>query len=414
MVYSKHFNFMKKLFLPLFFTAMFLIFIPQKSHAKNWMIIQGTEVMAKKKGKKAPFVEFWGFVQPQFVWQGNGPYAPLKGKGSDKGQYSFQILRARIGARGSLTDRINFFFLTEFGDNGLTRKKDGTTGARAFPVPALTDATATVRLFKNYIFIRVGQYKLNFGTDGFQGIPAWIYVNSSMAAHMLLNQPDRNYGIESGAAAIQGYRDIGAQVLGLIPVGPGQIGYAFSVVNGSGINRPDNNKYKDFIGKVQYDMKISDIKIEFGGSLAVGKHTQFAYKYLRWGAEYAVDWKRLHLQGELMVGQDQNPTAGQGDIKDWGFLVTAAFDIIPAVKNKNKLRLDLRYDQLKLNTSPTGVSTTKKYSRITAGLTFFWVGQNRFTLNYERVLKDEIHNKGLNFYRDGDDAIMGQFTFVFK
>ncbi len=94
--------------------------------------------------------------------------------------FSFNVLRARIGVRGvvfPLDDRINYFFLAEFGNNGLTQP----TGHAA----QLSDASITL----NYIphaRIRVGEFKYPGSEEGMMGIPAFNFVNFSQVTNQMM------------------------------------------------------------------------------------------------------------------------------------------------------------------------------------------------------------------------------------
>ncbi len=422
MVNIKSFSFMKKLFLPLLFVALFVIFTPQKSHAVNWMMIQGTEQRAIKKGKKTPFLRVWGFVQPQFVYQSNGAYAPFKGNfggtGPDEnvgnGHSSFLIRRARIGARGAISDRISYFFLTEFGDNGFTRRNGASNPGRTQSVAVLTDATVTVRILGDMLYLRMGQLKLPFGIDGFQGIPAWTFASESEVTAQMLLRPNRNWAADTGIGAarlIGAYRDIGAMLFGEAKVGPGKIGYGVGVFNGNNVNQQDDNQNKDIIGKVQYDMKIGKLIVEVGGSFAFGKHTQLILNYRRLGAELEVKYGPFGVRGEYIVGADEQTAArqlstGAKEINDRGFYAMGWYYIIPKT-----LHFLVRYDQF---VADNEANQSEDYvNRLTFGLNFHFFKQNKFIFNYEKVLRDTFTKTGGVSYRDGDDIFHAQFIFIF-
>ena len=361
-----------------------LLCTPLAAQAVSWPMLQGSEEKAFKKGKKAPFMKVWGFVQPLYMFQNEGPYAPLRKKGGDN---SFLIRRTRVGIRGSITDRVNYFFLSEFGDNGITRK----TGA-----VSLTDASISIKLADG-LRIRMGQFKVPFGIDGLQAIHRHIFINFSQAASQMLLRPDRNfakYTGEKGAQLVHAYRDIGIQAFDQIKVGPGAITYAVGLFNGSGINRTDNNKKKDVIGKLQYDWMSGALKgLEIGASYANGKHTADELEYTRWGVELQFDRGPVHLMAEYMAGKDEQKD-GAADIEDKGWYVAAGYDIVP-----KRLRADVRYDVFEPD------KKNADYNRTTLGLMYFFKGWNRFTLNYE-IIDDEANP-------DRDSAVGAQFTIIF-
>ncbi len=128
-----------------------LLGLSQQVFAVDWPSLQGLE--GKKKEKA---IRIWGFIQPDFSstddtklkagpWAGNKAVFNQIGP-DNKSSETFNVRRARVGIRGQMDyNKINYFFLSEFGNNGITRN-DGAQ---------LTDASVTL----NYIpgaHIRLG------------------------------------------------------------------------------------------------------------------------------------------------------------------------------------------------------------------------------------------------------------------
>ncbi len=105
------------------------------SEAANWFKLRGTE-----PGGTAHTLQVWGFLQPTFAQDqsedikgGVGPFGaavngtkPIPGTiAPDRtSQQSFYMRRARIGIRGTMipiSNDIDYFILTEWGQNGITR-----------------------------------------------------------------------------------------------------------------------------------------------------------------------------------------------------------------------------------------------------------------------------------------------------
>ena len=91
-------------------------------NAANWLMIQGTEKKATHK--------LWGFGQVRY--EDNYGKEVVDGSGKNKTPFSYirpelqnqselQLARLRIGLRGALDEdnKINYFLLTEFAQNGI-------------------------------------------------------------------------------------------------------------------------------------------------------------------------------------------------------------------------------------------------------------------------------------------------------
>jgi len=104
------------------------------AEAANWFKLRGTE-----PGGTAHTLQVWGFLQPQFTKDTSddieGAVGGLAGANGTKpvpgtippdrtSQQSFSMRRARIGIRGTMipvSNDIDYFILTEWGQNGVTR-----------------------------------------------------------------------------------------------------------------------------------------------------------------------------------------------------------------------------------------------------------------------------------------------------
>ncbi|MDH5259227.1 MAG: porin, partial [Gammaproteobacteria bacterium] len=114
----------------------------QEAEAANWLMLQGTESPGAVGRAKV-----WGFIQPEVQytdgekvaagpWEGSN-FAPNMIAPNLTSRATFQMRRARIGVRGQgfpLDNKVNYFILSEFGNNGITNY----SGA------ALTDASVTL------------------------------------------------------------------------------------------------------------------------------------------------------------------------------------------------------------------------------------------------------------------------------
>ncbi|HHO68334.1 MAG TPA: hypothetical protein ENK12_04805, partial [Gammaproteobacteria bacterium] len=108
------------------------------TEAANWFKLRGTE-----PGGTAHTLQVWGFLQPTYVNDMSddieGAVGGLAGANGDKqvpgtippdrtSRESFFMRRARIGIRGTMipiSNDIDYFILTEWGQNGITRTDGG-------------------------------------------------------------------------------------------------------------------------------------------------------------------------------------------------------------------------------------------------------------------------------------------------
>ena len=109
--------------------AMLAACLPLSVQAANWVDVLATEPADARAIK--PF----GFVQPTYTYFDADPLSGMGGAAvSANGQYQIQnqvgptfentdqlqFLRAQFGLRGRLTDKINYFLLTDVGHNLTT------------------------------------------------------------------------------------------------------------------------------------------------------------------------------------------------------------------------------------------------------------------------------------------------------
>ncbi len=181
------------------------------ANAANWLMLQGTE-----KPGAAPRAKVWGFLQPGFLstkptklpTTGAAPADKFAGQNSQFNVHqpnlasstTFQIMRARIGVRGTampLDSNVNYFILAEYGNNGITAVGGGGGSVK------LSDATVTLNHIKG-MRVRVGQMKIPMSEEIYQGIMTFNYVNmTNMANQQLIERPfwtDGNTACKPGSS----------------------------------------------------------------------------------------------------------------------------------------------------------------------------------------------------------------------
>ena len=228
--------------------------LTQSAYSANWLMLQGTETA--KQGQ-APRAHVWGFIQAQYQYDTSdanaaGGYIPPKLIGPNlDDQDGFNVNRARIGVRGTglpLDSKVNYFILTEFGNNGITYGDDGKH---------LTDASITL----NHIpgaRVRMGQFKYPGAEEGLQAIHVFDYINFTSVSNQLLlerfptssdtNQgptPTPNANMNQYSRSVGAFRDVGIQLFDTFKASNWEHSYALMVGNGNGINRGENDSNKD-------------------------------------------------------------------------------------------------------------------------------------------------------------------------
>ncbi len=244
----------------------------QSAEAANWLQLYNTS----PPGVAAP-IKVWGFVQPDYASTDGSSVSGLKGPASVtafngevpnfnligpdlKSSNTFNMLRARIGARGTLTpltNKLDYFVLAEFGNNGLTYF--------AGKHPVISDAFVTWNATSVARF-SMGLQKVPGSWESRVGIAALPYVNYTTAS--LQNTLERfiDPGVAVTSAGSGGYhfvpstdnvtgygafRDIGLKVFDWFDRGQWEYAYAFMVGNGGPITSTNNNNGMDTYGMLR-------------------------------------------------------------------------------------------------------------------------------------------------------------------
>ena len=352
------------------------------AYSANWLMLQGTE--AHKQGE-APRAHLWGFIQAQYQYDTSDPstapnpaggYVPPKLIGPNlDDQSAFNVNRARVGVRGTgfpLDPKVNYFILTEFGNNGITYGDDGKH---------LTDASITL----NHIpgaRIRMGLFKYPGAEEGLQAIHVFDYINFTTVSNQLLlerflssscdggnattpctqttdvNQPPTptpDADMNQFSRSVGAFRDVGIQVFDMFKFSNWEHSYAVMVGNGNGLNYGDNDSNKDvylywsselvFGGKGGRREGLKLFAWHQDGKRAnptdrtqeqdrerSGAGIKYLQKPFRATAEY--------MQGKGMIFQGQHrPTQMYNDLEAAGYYVEGGWYI----PNTN-FEIDLRFD----------------------------------------------------------------------
>jgi len=398
--------------------------MPIFSHAANWVDVLATEPA------DAPMIKPLGFIQLVYTKDYADPLSGMAGaSASANGQYQIQnlvqptyentdqlqFLRAQIGLRGRLTDKVNYFLLVDAGQNLTTVQH---------PV-MVTDASMTFSFIPG-AKVRVGLFKLPAGEEALVSNPlAYSYVYYSAVTSALVQETFYRdvAGTPAGCAPIAGattqdcgmavtgsnaFRDWGIQVFDSFQRDKWELGYAAMLSNGNEIgNLRNNNSRKDLTGRLQ-------LSYIFGGSGPLredanifiwhqsgersygGKH----YERTREGAGFRVTKSPIRASGEYiradgMVAGGPNPPVlpATGNLeppynlnlspsgKAYGWYLDTGWRLHP------DWEIEARYDEFDRNSNDAAAE--RLFKTWTLGAQYFVFKNTRLTLNYE-LRKAEI------------------------
>ncbi|HSG06327.1 MAG TPA: porin, partial [Nitrospiria bacterium] len=302
--------------------------------------------------------------------------------------------------------RINYFFLAEFGHNGLTHPTNRLV--------EVTDASLTLNYVPGFR-VRLGQFKVPGSEEGMQAIHVFDYINFTSAVDVLLLErfTDKTAGGPGDPnplnGPVGGFRDVGIQVFeSFLLSSKWEHSYAVMVGNGNGISREDNDNRKDVYfywasEKVFGGRGPRRQGWKFLGWYQRGDRTLFdstrgsekAYNRTRWGLGTTFRKGRFRAAGEFIraKGMIFNGTFGAappGTTNSAG--QTAYFEVLPeesadgwyldlGYRLRPEVELDFRYDRL--NRATESAFNERQFRTLTLGIQYFFRPELRFTANYE-------------------------------
>jgi len=429
-------HFMKNALLLAAIVTGFSVTIP--AQAANWLMLQGTEPTSA--GGRA---KVWGFLQPTYqkdysdISSAPRPEPTRIGPNLEN-QSQFQLLRARIGVRGTalpIDSNVNYFIMAEFGHNAAT---DGGKYGERTPV-RLMDASVTLNHIPG-MRIRAGLFKTPGSEEILQGIINYNYVNLTWAANQLLMERFAK-GINCGAnnvasggtcgdgtlqlSEFQGWdssfgagRDTGLEVFDAFTSGSWEHTYAVMVGNGNGLEPGRATFGEGGSGSAKMDTYLywSSEKV-FGGK---GPRRE-GWKTYIWSQSGERDFdatddavvnptthdrKRAgvgtyYLRGDWRLSAEYIKAKGmifQGPEKPWfgiqdnGTIKAANLDLDGKADGWNvdvgyyipgtKWELDARYDVLHRSTDHDNISAD--FKTLTSGIQYHLNKKSRVTVNYEK------------------------------
>lgn len=173
---------------------------------------------------------------------------------------TFELRRARIGARGDLTPNVGYAALYDAADNSL---KDAYGSIKKLP-------------YLPGVELRVGQWKTPFGYENPVSDTQLLWVYTSYVVQGLARATSTNGRNAGDVYATSDARDIGAGLLGKWGQG-GPLGaeLAVSVVNGSGPNRKDDLDTKNVWARAGITSTTPLGTVRAGGSFGHGRQVTF-------------------------------------------------------------------------------------------------------------------------------------------
>ncbi|WP_406672884.1 hypothetical protein [Natronospira sp.] len=255
-----------------------------------------------------------------------------RGAGDNTNQFSFQRLRWFL--RGSVTEDVDYLFVTEWARNAATASSDG--GARAFR------ARVTFRDLMDTTNVAIGSIIVPFGHAFYVPAASAPWVNYTRMTSTLYGCGSINCEPDLGEVITNIWKT-GAMAFDQVPIGDNaSLTYTAGVYNSSGTAGRDDGTQKDFNGSLE--LNVGDWFLHYGtriGSqkdpVGVERDRERHAVVVRYNDYLSDPW---WLWGEYMWGQDE--TAG-ADVTAEGFEVSAGY------KFSDRWEGVLRYSQFDPN-----------------------------------------------------------------
>ena len=265
---------------------------------------------------KLPKMQF--FINPRVTYN-NNKNEPFGG----------DIRRVQFDMRGKISKQFEYAFMAEFAGS-----------------PKILNANASWTPLSE-INVRVGQYKVPFTLESAYSRSVFESCDNSQIVEQLTYYSGDKSGMSSNG------RDFGIGLYGNIfkKTGYSILNYDIGVFNGAGINVKDNNRKKDFVGR----LNISPVKpVTISGSYMNGWGGDFKKEPVKHRERYAVgarydDGKYL-LRSEAILSNTEvndnndNPLTINSpvkNVKSYGWYALAGYYFIPNLQGL------LKYDYMR-------------------------------------------------------------------
>lgn len=359
------------------------------------LLIMAAPVMLSAQGCVEPSsdegVQLFGYLQGEFKYVSSGDL----GASESFDQNSFYFNRARIGVMGNIPYDISYYVLTEFSP---------TNGG-----PYILDAFITWHGLGPWAKISMGQFKSPFGLELSTPCQGLHTINRSKMVSNLA-QPFRDMGL-----MISG----GTDSLSIFGIEKKDIfTYKLALVNGTGLNTEDTDKYKDIVARLVF--APSDF-IAFGTSFRTGKSVNSdptvteADKRSRFGADISVNYKNFLIQAEYIKGKDEGTvyvgdggcggelTAVPGSQEKKGFMVQALY------MTPWKIQPVVKFECFDTNIN----EDFDKVSTLTFGFNYFINEWTRIQVNYLYNVEESSETVIANYNEFPNDMFLVQVQVRF-
>jgi len=439
-------------------TSFALLMTCSSVDAANWLALQGYQPeFVAPKGVKVPYrskkPKVWGFIQANYKQDFGTVSTVNPGNGSDDGinrtpfsllnpdlnaQEGVNVFRARLALRGMADNEnlVNYFFMTEFANNGINNLAGNRNVATYF-----SDASVTLKHIPG-AKIRLGMFKTPGTEEGLAAVFVAPYIEfTSMANQQLLERQVTNVGVKQGKDEgvstkdkksaggastlhytstsvenpIAAYRDVGIQVFDTLPIANNwDVSYAYMYGNGAGISLNSGNTnvthYGYFSLEKTFDHKgrgyyTNALKFFVWGQQGTRRLLSNAdnntstnveevnVDRIRYGLGFSYHKSGLRVEAEYSVAegmiftgakdQDADPrkedwqfqfAAGKENKADGGYL-NLQYEVVA-----KKVEIFGRYDYLNRLTNDS--AGRRDFQTLTLGASYRFKGPTRIDLNY--------------------------------
>ncbi len=407
-------------------------------YSANWLMIQGTESLATEDH------HLWGFGQLRYIhnkgnlYEANGvnktPFS--LNKPDLKKQETFILSRLRIGLRGKLDNEntINYFILTEFGENGITNP----IGYRQHNY--VTDISVTLRYMP--INIRLGQYKYPGSEEGFMARFTSPFIQFTTVSDQLMLERYISPQVVNGTIylglpvhSVGAYRDSGIQLFQQVNLNKtSSISYAYMYGLGAGLQMNNvNDSHPTHYFYSAYEKILGNVKgyntesFKFYGWYQKGKRKLLdeLYDRTRYGIgltyyDGSIRVESEYMRGNGMIYTGAKDTNSNPSDNEWQFEIEAdnnnkadGYYIAATYKLKPHIEAIARYDEYR---RMKNVSTKKRIIKnTTIGFSYKFEGLNRIDFNYTFSNAYAPYNTTAQYILNntGDIARI-QLTWVYK
>ncbi|MDB5138008.1 MAG: hypothetical protein JWP37_4611 [Mucilaginibacter sp.] len=262
---------------------------------------------------------------------------------------AFDLHRARLDAKGNITDQWSYEVYTEF---AATTK--------------LLDAYTSYKI-ADFLKFSAGQFKIPFSYENLTSDSQLEFVDRSQVIEGLAGRSKDIIGNQNG-------RDIGAQIGGSFARINNRylFDYTFGVFNGAGYDvTTDNNNHKDIVAR----LGVHPIKnLDFGGSLYRGQDIPAATTKVPNPTTQARN--RYGIDGRYVIGPlsftAEYAHGTDGTVQKDGWYAQAGYFILP------KLQLVAKYDTF----DPSKTISTDRSTIYVGGFNYVFNSWTKLAVDY--------------------------------